>query len=457
MSMKAFTLITALATLGISGVWLIAPGPGAVRAQDVPVVGINAHGERTGQVQDPRRAEDDLRELAKQIEQRAEAGDVSGIIALASEGLDIVFGKTHGKPYDGTPLVRDMSNGKGIRARPTAVRLLDGRLRNVVEVNMKWQEFSIEADIDYVRVPVDANGDLQPWTAVYNVKVLRGNHSFIPLALPIGAALPPPPPMPIPGQCDQIEQELAEGGEYSITVHYGEGRIGGDAAQMTANIFGGYVWCGLHPTRMIWFLTPVADTPQGDGFLNTMVNGMMLAGSNGQNPGAPEWDAKSRLDDILTLAKSAPVDFAAIKAAAVTVENDVKSALERRIDPEPGADITVVFRNNQTYGSALDMAWSAGQVMNIRIRNEDPWPHFVMFVDFGEGVHNFRHDLGCSSVDPIRFGPLLMPPPRTVPGRTTVDFPVPMQRSSGVVGGSAGIYIFDFFHHSRMIWTVHAK
>ena len=103
---------------------------------------------------------------------------------------------------------------------------------------MKWQKFSIEADVDFVRVPVDANGNLQPWTAIYHVDVLDGHHSFIPTALPIMAPLPPPPPMPLPGQCDQIEQDLKEGNEYTVTVHYGEGQIGGDPAQSDSNVSG---------------------------------------------------------------------------------------------------------------------------------------------------------------------------------------------------------------------------
>lgn len=460
MTMRAFGRKgKTLGALGLSLVWLIG-GAGAGLAEDRPIVGINAHSEHTGQVANPRRAEDDLRELAKSIEGLAGAGDVSGIVAAANQGLDIVFGRTHGQPYDGTPLVRDMSQGKGIRSRHTERRFLDGAWRNVVEINMKWQEFSIEADVDFVRVPVvdptAPTKDLQPWTVIYKVKALRGNHAFIPLTLPIAAALPPPPPMPIPGQCDQIEQPLQEGGEYTATVHYGEGQIGGDPAQTASNIFGGYIWCGLHPTRMIWFVTPIADTPDGDAFLTMMVDGMMLAQSNGQNPKAPEWDAKLKLEQILALASTLHVDFRAITTAAKAIENDVDAALQRQIPAEPGADITVALRNNQTYGSTLKLAWHAGQVVNVRIRNDDPWPHYLMFVDFGEGEKNFSHDFGCSSFVPIRFGPLLPPPPTMVPGNTTVDFPIVMKRDSGVIGGSVGIYIFDFFHHSRMIWTVHA-
>lgn len=442
--------------ISMFGVWLIAGVTGAAFAHDDSVIGINAHSELSGEIQNPTRAEDDLREVAKDIRALAAEEDISGIIAKANAGLDIILGRTIGKSYDGTPLVRTMSGGKGIRGRKTERKVLDGQERNVVEINMKWQEFSIEADVDYVRVPVDASGDLQPWTAVYRVKVLKGNHSFIPLTLPIASSLPPPPPMPIPGQCDQIEQELKEGNEYTITVHYGEGQLGGDPAQETSNVFGGYIWCGLHPTRMIWFVTPIADTPMGDGFLN-MVNNVMLAHSDGINPRAPEWDAKLRLGDILALATSPPVDFDTIKDAAEVIEDDMKEALERKIDPEADADITIALRNNQTYGSVLDMAWSAGQVVNLRIKNEDPWPHFLMVVDFGEGERNFDHDLGCSSIRPIQFGPLLSPPPTMVLGNTTLDFPITMPRDSGVVGGSAGIYVFDFFHHSRMIWTVHAK
>lgn len=104
-----------LVALGLSLVWVIGGGAGAGLAEGA--VGINAHSERTGQVANPRRAEDDLRELAKSIGARAGAGDVSGIVVAANQGLDIVFGRTQGQPYDGTPLVRDMSQGKGIRSR----------------------------------------------------------------------------------------------------------------------------------------------------------------------------------------------------------------------------------------------------------------------------------------------------------------------------------------------------
>lgn len=455
--LKGWSCAKLVTLLAIAGACLIGGARSSLLAQ---TIGINAHGEPTGLVANPRRAEDALGQLGKSIEQLAGQKNVAGILAAADRGLDIVYGRTQGESYDGTPLVRDMTNGRGIRSRSTESRFLDGRWRNVVEINMKWQEFSIDADVDFVRVPVvDPTAhpaSLQPWTAIYKVKVLRGNHAFVPLTLPIAAALPPPPPMPVPGFCDQIEQPLDEGKEYSITVHHGEGQLGGNPAQMTPNIFGGYIWCGLHPTKMIWFVTPIADTVDGDQFL-AMVNSGMLAASNGQNPSAPEWHAKLMLDRIHTLASSAPVNFDAITQTAKRIEDDMVTALERRIDGEPGADLTILLRNNQTYGSLEAMAWKAGQIVNIRIRNSDPWPHYLMFVDFGEGERNFHHDLGCSATNPIRFGPLLMPPPTLVPANTTVDFPIPMLRDSGVLGGSSGIYTFDFFHHSRMIWTVHAK
>lgn len=336
---------------------------------------------------------------------------------LARDAVDIIEGnklkgKLKNREYQGFPLLHYLG---GLKTRP-----VDGATKRVV-INQIWYDSHIEADTAYL----DPSSVLEDeWVIEYRVKVLnRGHEDFAPYAMlfddpaeldltdmggPDLTAGGTRTPMIPNVAMDQTFFPMEEGLEYTFEIRMPPAKFW--------NLTYHWGW-RIHPPRVQVVENILFPLPDGRPRNAEEIRVF------GENPLASEATKLAAIDQIGDVAPAkrmwrmfrelqrvGPGDGEAVYAKAVLIREAFFDWLNRAklptgVQPDPDADITMLFINNTIYGQVkghdgraevrIDGIWDRrGDNVRIKLLNGDYFPKGYVLVDFGglRGWENVFHN-----------------------------------------------------------------
>lgn len=346
---------------------------------------------------------------------------------LARDALDIIEGnrlspRLRNREYEGFPLLHYLGGLK--------TRTVDGTSKRVV-INQIWYDSHIESDTSYL----DPTAVLEDeWVIEYRVKVLnRGHEDFAPYAMLFddpdelnltdlggpdltrgGTRVPMIPNVAM----DQTFFPMEEGLEYTFEIQMPPAKFW--------NLTYHWGW-RIHPPRVQVVENILFPLPDGRPRNAEEIRVF------GENPLASEATKLAAIDQIGDMAPAKrmwrmfrelqtarPRDGQAVYEKASLIREAFFDWLNRAklptgVEPDPDADITMLFINNTIYGQVkghdgraevrIDHLWKKrGDSLRIKLLNGDYFPKGYVLVDFGglRGWENiFQNTLPVGGAGPL--------------------------------------------------------
>lgn len=352
----------------------------------------------------------DLEVNLEAIVDRAEDGTVAR--DRIQRVIDILEGNpVEGKPYSGIPLLihHAWEETKTVPAGGN------------VHVTQIWFGQKILSDTYFLKFE-DMN---EPFTVTWHVRVLEGGaDDWTPVTM-VGEPNSGMPPTPIAG-FDSSFFPTDVGTEYTFRVHYPPPKY----------VPGFYTWgWRIHPPR-------VQFTARWNPVFDSKTKPVGIEDLASESPTKKVWS-------LMQQARASDDAGQVASLAEEALEKWYPSMVERRdlppgFEPDPDADFTLVYANNQIYGSGIRDFRSTGSA-TVHLVNADDFDHKYLMLKFFDRQEEFSsQDFGSFDWKPLGS--------TVIPANSEKTIQIDLGTEQGFL-----LYQFDPWHHDQAIYSLHTE